>query len=108
MIRDGHARGGSQIFLSAPLTFRPRCFSGAHFGKTSPSSAAWPDYRTVVDYLYVNANDDFCLSGSSAVVQICNALLQGVLPPATQDPNLNYICVKRITDALGTQQVRSV
>eukprot|EP00752_Nemacystus_decipiens_P005082 g4612.t2 len=44
------------------------------------------------------------LEGSSAVVQICNALLQNVLPPATQDPNLNYICVKRITDALGAPQ----
>lgn len=47
------------------------------------------------------------LPGSSAVVQICNALLQDVLPPATQDPNLNYICVKRITDALGVQQVNT-
>eukprot|EP00903_Cladosiphon_okamuranus_P014233 g13222.t1 len=44
------------------------------------------------------------LEGSSVVVQICNALLPGVLPPATQDPKLNYICVKRITDALGMQQ----
>lgn len=45
------------------------------------------------------------LSGSSAVVQICNALLRDVLPLGTQDPNLNYIYVKRITDAAGAQQV---
>lgn len=45
-------------------------------------------------------------SGSSVVVQICNALLTGVLPPATQDPSLNYIYVKRISDASGVQQVR--
>lgn len=45
------------------------------------------------------------LPGSSAVVQTCNALLQNVLPPGTQDPNLNYIYVKRVTDAAGTQQV---
>jgi len=47
------------------------------------------------------------VSGSCVLVQICNSLLPDALPPATQDPSLNYICVKRVTDALGIQQVRS-
>lgn len=46
----------------------------------------------------------FC-PGSSVVVQICNALLENVLPAASQDPALNFIGVKRVTDALGVQQV---
>lgn len=47
----------------------------------------------------------YCFPGSSVVVQIFNALLENVLPPATQDPALNFIGVKRVTDALGVQQV---
>ncbi|CAM9483080.1 unnamed protein product [Ectocarpus sp. 4 AP-2014] len=48
------------------------------------------------------------LEGSSVVVQICNALLENVLPAATQDPALNFIGVKRVADALGVQQEKYV
>lgn len=42
------------------------------------------------------------------MVQVCNALLMNVLPPASQDPALNYIYVKRLTDFTGLQQVQLV
>lgn len=70
-----------------------------HPQQEHPRSAASP-WSTFV-------SDVFFLSGSAVVVQICNALVQNVLPPAMQDPNLNYICVKRIADALGVQQVKA-
>lgn len=74
-----------------------------HLGATQPHTLS--QLRAQVDRLVHFVL--FRMSGSSAVVQICNALLQDVLPPATQDPSLNYICVKRITDALGVQQVNT-
>lgn len=42
------------------------------------------------------------------MVQICNALLVDVLPPATQDPALNYVYVKRLADATGILQVGDI
>lgn len=39
------------------------------------------------------------------MVQVCNALLENVLPPATEDPALNFIYVKRLADVTGVEQV---
>lgn len=38
-------------------------------------------------------------------MQICNSLLENVMPPATQDPNLDFTYVKRFGDAAGLSQV---
>lgn len=45
-------------------------------------------------------------TGSSAIVQICNALLKDVLPPAVQDPELNYVRVKQLMNAVVGNQVK--